>query len=91
MSSGEPEQSIGGSSSEDDAGSKFTLAACHDSTLAAIVASLGTMEGELNTWPSYASCLAVELFESSSLEGRELTRRYHQGQASSSSSSPSSS
>lgn len=41
---------------------KFVLSGCHDSTLAAILASLGTMEGENGSWPSYSSSLAVELF-----------------------------
>lgn len=75
-----------------DDGLKFALAACHDSTLAAIVASLGAMEGESNTWPSYTSSLAVELFRSSRTdleqEGGDLPRRKKQGQRSSSSPAP---
>ncbi len=36
------------------------LSGCHDTTLAAILSSLGAFEGE--TWPAYSSHLAVELF-----------------------------
>ncbi|KAI9790928.1 MAG: hypothetical protein M1816_004689 [Peltula sp. TS41687] len=52
----------GGGSDEQDRGWKFALSGCHDSTLAAILASLGALEGENGTWPSYCSSLAVELF-----------------------------
>ena len=41
---------------------KMVLAGCHDSTIAATLASLGAMEGENNKWPSYTSSLAIELF-----------------------------
>ena len=41
---------------------KIALFGCHDSTLAAILASLGALEGENSTWPSYTSSLAIELF-----------------------------
>lgn len=46
---------------------KFALSGCHDSTLAAILASLGAMEGENGRWPSYCSSLAVELFRETNL------------------------
>lgn len=39
---------------------QFGLSGCHDTTLAAILSSLGAFEGE--TWPAYSSHLAVELF-----------------------------
>ena len=42
---------------------KLALFACHDSTLAATLTSLGTMEGENSEWPGYASSLAIELFQ----------------------------
>lgn len=45
-------------------GLKFALFGCHDSTIAAVLASLGAMEGENNKWPSYTSSLAIELFQS---------------------------
>ena len=45
---------------------KIALFGCHDSTLAAILASLGALEGENNTWPSYTSSLAIELFRENS-------------------------
>ena len=44
---------------------KMALFGCHDSTLAAILASLGALEDENNTWPSFTSSLAVELFNES--------------------------
>jgi len=39
---------------------KFALSGCHDTTLAAMLASLGAFEGE--KWPPYTSSIAVELF-----------------------------
>ena len=44
-------------------GLKMALFATHDSTIAATLASLGALEGELNAWPSYTSSLAIELFQ----------------------------
>ena len=41
---------------------KFALSGCHDTTLAAILASLGTFEGENLKWPPYTSHIALELF-----------------------------
>ena len=40
---------------------KFALSGCHDSTLAAILSSLGAFEGE--KWPPYTSHVAFELFK----------------------------
>ena len=39
---------------------KFAMSGCHDSTLAAILSSLGAFEGE--RWPPYTSHIAIELF-----------------------------
>ena len=39
---------------------KFGMSGCHDTTLAAILSSLGAFEGE--RWPPYTSHIAVELF-----------------------------
>ena len=40
---------------------RFALMGCHDTTLAAILASLGAFEGE--KWPPYTSHIAFELFQ----------------------------
>ncbi|KAJ9667105.1 hypothetical protein H2201_002624 [Coniosporium apollinis] len=39
---------------------KFAMSGCHDTTLAALLASLGTFDG--NKWPPYTSHIALELF-----------------------------
>jgi len=39
---------------------QFGLSGCHDTTLAAILSSLGAFEDE--KWPAYSSHIAVELF-----------------------------
>ena len=39
---------------------KFGLSGCHDTTLAAVLTSLGAFEGE--KWPPYSSHIALELF-----------------------------
>ena len=39
---------------------KFGMSGCHDTTLAAILTSLGAFEGE--NWPPYTSHIALELF-----------------------------
>ena len=44
----------------------FGMGGCHDTTLAALLSSLGAFEGE--SWPPYTSHVAVELFKA---EGRE--------------------
>ena len=41
---------------------QIALMACHDSSLAAILASLGALEGRNGSWPSYTASLAIELF-----------------------------
>ena len=40
---------------------KLALSGCHDTTLAAVLASLGAFEGE--KWPPYTSHIALELFK----------------------------
>ena len=40
---------------------KFAMSGCHDSTLGAVLSSLGAFEGE--KWPPYTSHIAVELFK----------------------------
>ncbi len=47
---------------------KFGLSGCHDTTLAAILASLGCFQGE--KWPPYTSHIAFELFREA-YAGRE--------------------
>lgn len=56
---------------------KFGLSGCHDTSLAALLASLGCFEGE--KWPPYTSHLAFELFRESgadrqSINGEKLDR-----------------
>ncbi|KAK5168546.1 hypothetical protein LTR04_006435 [Oleoguttula sp. CCFEE 6159] len=43
-----------------EANIRFALSGCHDTTLAAVLASLGAFNGE--KWPPYTSHIAVELF-----------------------------
>lgn len=45
-------------------GIKFAMSGCHDTTLAAILSSLGAFEDE--KWPPYTSHIAVELFRDES-------------------------
>ncbi len=42
---------------------KFAMSGCHDTTLAAMLCSLGAFEGE--KWPPYTSHVAIELFSDS--------------------------
>lgn len=56
---------------------KFGLSGCHDTSLAALLASLGCFEGE--KWPPFTSHLAFELFRESkanreSIDGERLDR-----------------
>ena len=46
---------------------KFALSGCHDTTLAAVLASLGAFEGE--KWPDFTSHIALELFRRTSTNG----------------------
>ncbi len=50
---------------------------CHNSTLAAVLASLGVLEDGNNTWPSYASSLSIELFRD--VEHAEVRQKYQIG------------
>ncbi|KAL8975905.1 MAG: hypothetical protein Q9205_007990, partial [Flavoplaca limonia] len=49
-----------------ESGIKLTMSGCHDTTLAAILSSLGAFEGE--EWPPYTSHIAVELFKDESVK-----------------------
>ncbi|OTA07890.1 hypothetical protein A9Z42_0088120 [Trichoderma parareesei] len=51
------------SSENDDAAIRFGLSGCHDTTLAAVLASLGAYNTE--SWPPFTSHIAIELFRSS--------------------------
>ena len=54
-----------------ESGIKFTMSGCHDTTLAAILSSLGAFEGE--EWPPYTSHIAVELFKDESVKTDSAT------------------
>lgn len=49
-----------------EGGIKLALSGCHDTTLAAVLSSLGAFEGE--KWPPYTSHIAVELFKDASIK-----------------------
>lgn len=51
-----------GKGRNNEEGIKFAISGCHDTTLAAIISSLGAFDGE--NWPPYTSHLALELFRS---------------------------
>jgi acid phosphatase len=58
---------------------KFALSGCHDTTLAAILASLGALEGVNGNWPPYTSHVAVELFRKSdvpkaAIKSKDITK-----------------
>lgn len=42
---------------------KMTLAGCHDTTIAATLASLGAFEYDKHKWPNFTSSIAFELFK----------------------------
>jgi acid phosphatase len=48
---------------------KVSLNGCHDTTLAATLASLGAYDVEKDNWPPYTSSISVELFKSRSATG----------------------
>ncbi|KAK3682652.1 histidine phosphatase superfamily [Podospora appendiculata] len=48
---------------------KFGLSGCHDTTLAAVLASLGAFNTDL--WPPYTSHIAIEMFRKSSIPAAE--------------------
>jgi len=49
---------------------RIALFGGHDSTVAAILASLGALEGDNGTWPGYGSSVVVELFKDTRLAPR---------------------
>jgi len=49
---------------------KLGLSGCHDTTLAAILTSLGAFDGE--KWPPYTSHVALELFKQADQPGRQV-------------------
>ena len=51
---------------------KMALFGGHDSTVAAILASLGLLEGNNGTWPGYGSSIVVELFKLTGQTPRHL-------------------
>ncbi|KAL4788563.1 histidine phosphatase superfamily [Aspergillus varians] len=53
------ETAASGSSAENGKAIKFAMSGCHDTTLAAILGSLGALN---NRWPPFTSSIAVELF-----------------------------
>lgn len=53
------ETAASGSFAENGKAIKFAMSGCHDTTLAAILGSLGASDGR---WPPFTSSLAVELF-----------------------------
>ena len=50
---------------------KFAMSGCHDTTLAAMLTSLGAYDTQ--RWPPYTSHLAVELFKSTDSQGQTLS------------------
>ncbi|KAG9242326.1 histidine acid phosphatase-like protein [Calycina marina] len=49
---------------------KLAMSGCHDTTLAAVLASLGAFQGE--PWPPYTSHIALELFKISDVNKSQL-------------------
>jgi acid phosphatase len=49
---------------------KLALSGCHDTTLAAILASLGAFQGE--SWPPYTSHIAIELFRKADVDRAQV-------------------
>ncbi|MCJ1251506.1 hypothetical protein MMC30_008740 [Trapelia coarctata] len=61
---------------------KFAMSGCHDTTLAGVLTSLGTFEGE--KWPPYTSHIAFELFrKAQTSNGGSTTTRTEQAQTAS--------
>lgn len=54
-------------------GFKVSLNGCHDTTLAAMLASFGSFDVEKDNWPPYTSSIAVELFKSRSAPASPTT------------------
>ncbi|GFF31624.1 histidine acid phosphatase, putative [Aspergillus udagawae] len=53
------ERSASGSSAENGKAIKFAMSGCHDTTLAAILGSVGAFDAK---WPPFTSSIAIELF-----------------------------
>ncbi|KAH1905340.1 hypothetical protein KXV57_005962 [Aspergillus fumigatus] len=53
------ERSASGSSTENGKAIKFAMSGCHDTTLAAILGSVGAFDAK---WPPFTSSIAIELF-----------------------------
>lgn len=49
---------------------KFAMSGCHDTTLAALLSSLGCFDGE--NWPPYTSAIAFELFNESDTKSESI-------------------
>ncbi len=49
---------------------KFAMSGCHDTTLAALLSSLGCFDGE--DWPPYTSAIAFELFNESGTKSESI-------------------
>ncbi|RDW90232.1 putative acid phosphatase [Aspergillus mulundensis] len=64
------ETSASGSSAEKGKAIKFAMSGCHDTTLAAILGSLGALD---NRWPPFTSSIAVELFSRAGSASSEST------------------
>lgn len=62
---------IGGVDGESDEKIRFAMSGAHDTTLAAILSSLGAFKGE--KWPPYTSHVAVELFKAPATRGTAST------------------
>lgn len=58
------ETSASGSNPESGKAIKFAMSGCHDTTLAAILTSLGGFQDE--SWPPFTSSVAIELFSQAS-------------------------
>ncbi|KAF9883500.1 hypothetical protein FE257_003414 [Aspergillus nanangensis] len=54
------EASASGSSAKDGKAIRFAMSGCHDTTLAAILGSVGAFD---KRWPPFTSSIAIELFE----------------------------
>ena len=52
---------------------KLALSGCHDTTLAAVLASLGAFQGE--AWPPYTSHIALELFKKAEVQKAEVGQK----------------
>jgi acid phosphatase len=63
------ETSASGSSAEKGKPIKFAMSGCHDTTLAAILGSLGASDGR---WPPFTSSIALELFSKADRKSEDV-------------------